>query len=72
MFPNPASETVQLQFSQPLEARIEVYNISGALLFSEEISGIHKNLSISHLSKGVYFVSVISGREKVIKKLIVK
>ena len=72
IFPNPASEYVTIQSQSSIEGKISVFNQLGAQLLSENISGNTKELHISNLPKGLYFVTISSENRKVTKKLIVK
>ncbi|MBK7223370.1 MAG: T9SS type A sorting domain-containing protein [Saprospiraceae bacterium] len=63
LFPNPAVDHLNLEMEADdvCDYYIYVYDISGKLLEKKEIfqsSGIHECLSISHLTKGEYTVTI--------------
>jgi hypothetical protein len=75
MFPNPAAETVNLQFSETITTgRIEIYNALGTLVFSLETERNAKSLSIDirSFSSGIYHVIFISGNSKDQRKLMIR
>ncbi|WP_417871839.1 T9SS type A sorting domain-containing protein [Winogradskyella sp.] len=69
LYPNPAKDTIQITSNQVIEA-LTVFDINGRELQSLEISTTDYNLDISNLSKGVYFIELLSGESKFIEKFI--
>lgn len=69
LYPNPARNTIHITSNQVIEA-ITVIDINGRELQSLEISTSDYSLDISNLSKGVYFIELLSGEPKVTKKFI--
>ncbi len=71
LHPNPVDELVTLTYSGEL-ARVEIYDLKGALLFSGSVSGKDTaQLNVSFLSSGSYLVNVHSDTKmtyKMIKK----
>jgi hypothetical protein len=53
-YPNPASDFLYIEMNESLQAQI--YSTSGELL----IESTSKTIDVSHLSKGTYFLSVLS------------
>ena len=74
MLPNPASETVSFSSKNNQLENILFFDIQGRLVLSEEnISDKTKVISISNLTKGIYFAKIASENgQSVIKKLIVQ
>jgi len=76
IYPNPASEIVNIEFKKSLTDKVEVqlFDISGKLLFKQEIINKDKiEIDISHLKSGVYIIEIdyengFSKRHKLIKK----
>jgi hypothetical protein len=61
VFPNPASDKVFIRFQkQPVSATINIYDLSGRLVMSEEVvsNGETSELNISHLTPGLYIVQL--------------
>lgn len=67
-YPNPASELLNILFSEPLENSciLEVYSLSGNLLLSQILSAGTESFQFStgNLSTGTYILKVISDRFK--------
>jgi hypothetical protein len=57
VFPNPANTSIQVQ-SEFKITDLNIYDVSGKLLFKSNASPIDKELNISHLSKGLYILVV--------------
>lgn len=75
VYPNPASE--QLNISLPASSdsfRISVINVLGSVVYNETVASSTKetSLKMSDKPRGVYFLTVQSGKEKVTKKIIIE
>ena len=78
MYPNPASESVNITFSseESANAVISVMNLMGQTVYTENVD-IHEgynfvNLSVNQFTSGVYMVNVKTDRGTSTQKLIVK
>lgn len=77
VFPNPAKDKASIQVSAMSEQEISmsVYNSLGSVVSSKKVTlSVGKNsLSVNteSLPSGIYFVSLVNGRTKVIKKMVV-
>jgi len=75
LFPNPASETVQLAFGQGLDAKTQVLllDLAGRQMGHWSLGTGESSLSmrVAELPKGVYFVAVRNERGMGLKKLVV-
>ena len=71
--PNPASQNLNINVPNKTISSISIIDIKGSIFFSEDnILLSEKNIDVSFLSKGVYFVKVQVGNEsEIVKKLIV-
>ena len=76
--PNPANESVWLQFGKKAEStnwRLKVVDIAGRTVLKQTLRGQFKNgkhkLNTSHLQKGVYFVILENEKDRTIQKLFV-
>jgi hypothetical protein len=60
VYPNPANDLLNIQFSNPgLEnAEVAIYNVSGEKVFSHSISGSQATFHIKQLPAGVYVVKI--------------
>lgn len=73
--PNPASDSIELRFNNnDIISAISILDLKGSVIYSEEnISLSEKQISISHLSNGVYLVKTTTeSGQSLIKKLVVK
>lgn len=68
-FKNPAKEVLALHSENPI-TKIEIYNITGVLVKSS--TEISDKMDISNLSSGIYILTVYSGNNRTVKKLIVE
>jgi len=73
--PNPTSDQTQLEvsFLQPMDARIQVLNTVGQLLYEirdREVRTSNYTLDMSPYDSGLYFVRVIAGGQARTVKLI--
>ena len=74
VYPNPAksSENVTLELPQEWDnADAKIYDESGRIVTTSNVSAGKQNLSISHLSPGVYFVDVQKEGVNVKKKIVI-
>jgi hypothetical protein len=59
LFPNPASQTVNIHSKEMLNGHVRVYDVRGAMVFEQKL---HKTqriyLDVSHYAKGLYFVHI--------------
>lgn len=66
-FQNPANDVVHIHATTAIDT-IEIYNMLGALVASAKNTDA---IAIKHLSKGTYLITVYSGTQKSVKKLVV-
>lgn len=71
IYPNPAGDKIFIKTNNmPQNSYIEVYNLLGKIVLTEDIRAIHQSVDISNLEKGLYVIKVITGNESYIKKII--
>jgi hypothetical protein len=73
VYPNPATENISIdlsKFNSP--SSINIYNSLGELVSKSENCSNNNNISVNHLSNGVYSVEVLNNNQKSIKKLIIE
>jgi photosystem II stability/assembly factor-like uncharacterized protein len=75
IFPNPfnANTTIRFTLNEPKKIIIEVYDISGRkienIIIDNLLPGIHTyNWAPSNLSSGIYFMSLLIGENRFVKK----
>jgi hypothetical protein len=49
---------------------LKVYSVSGVLQFTKSNLSSLEKINISHLNSGIYFVAIISGKDRKMVKLI--
>jgi hypothetical protein len=69
--PNPASGQVRVNF-EGVKGNITVYNMLGQVVYHAENVENRKDISLSNMTTGVYFVTLRSGNATATQKLIVK
>ena len=61
LFPNPATNSFQVEWKNKSNFRLEIYNVAGALVYSKQVAADNKLVNVSDLNPGVYMVKTISG-----------
>lgn len=74
LYPNPASETMHLSFTHPLdECEVSIHNIIGETLFSQSYDNVNTiDIPVNKLPNGVYLLYVKNQKESLHKKFIVQ
>lgn len=73
VYPNPASETLTIQLSQAAKnVKLVVMDNLGKVVLNDSMNSDIKELNISDLEQGLYFVQITSGNVTETKKVIVK
>lgn len=70
VYPNPASEQVTISSAMNLINSVEIADINGRIIFSNEHPGNSYNIDLSEFRKGLYFLRISDGREVTTRKLI--
>ena len=69
MYPNPASSSVN--FNNVEGKTLYIYNISGALIYSEKAVSPSTQVDLSSFNNGTYIVSIVGPQKREVKKLLV-
>lgn len=69
MYPNPASSSVN--FNNVEGKTLYIYNISGALIYSEKAVSPLTQVDLSSFNNGTYIVSIVGPQKREVKKLLV-
>jgi len=71
IFPNPVSNTLNIQFKTSLSenAVIKVFTSEGKMLFSEKATNKKVTLHMTKLPPGMYVVEVINGSSRLVEKV---
>lgn len=67
IYPNPAERELNIDFPNEEDIQIEIYNSIGELLISVENQ---KNIDISGLTKGLYFIKISQGQKSSLQRFI--
>ena len=59
LYPNPVVDVMHLNHLI-VGSRIEIFDISGRMVLSQQVSNIEERINLSELSKGVYTISVLN------------
>jgi hypothetical protein len=66
LFPNPTTGGFSIELkghNESSELRVEIYNMHGERLFSEQLKGRKKyDFSLADKPNGVYFIQVVTGK----------
>ncbi|MBQ9509273.1 MAG: T9SS type A sorting domain-containing protein [Bacteroidales bacterium] len=61
IYPNPSADMVHFDFSKEVNARLVIYNISGAQIFEQNVNDNHADYNASALANGTYLYRIIEG-----------
>ncbi|MCX6294689.1 MAG: T9SS type A sorting domain-containing protein, partial [Bacteroidetes bacterium] len=76
VYPNPTTNkfTVDFMLSKASPVKINVMNISGQIVYTEEIEALpgnnKKEISLSKNASGIYYLQLITNNEVINKKII--
>lgn len=72
IFPNPSSETFEIENLNQQTGTIQIYNMFGTLIYNHCLSINNTKINLSSEPNGIYFINIKSGenfyRQKVIKQ----
>jgi hypothetical protein len=72
LFPNPAANSVQLQFDGELPTHIQITDLTGKVIYSKNASSKLVNINLNDFANGFYLVKAIDGvNNNKIKQLII-
>lgn len=72
IFPNPAKNNITIENSNFIINTVELYNIAGQLVKSENVNSMKTNINVSDLDKGIYILEIQSKETSIRRKLIVE
>jgi hypothetical protein len=74
IFPNPASEVVNIEFDTPTDAIVTVYliNNQGKLVKTEQIgtATTKKEINLQDISSGIYYLRIMKGKQVNVYKVV--
>ena len=74
LYPNPASEYLNIDVNIYRNELIvcEIYDITGKMIYNQEITSKSTRINITDLSQGIYFVNLRNGESEKSHKILVK
>ena len=69
LYPNPAYDHVIVEFETRIAGTLQVLNLVGQVIYQAEMNNSMIRIELQDLEPGVYFISVTSGEERIVKKL---
>jgi len=70
LYPNPATNTLTITRKNTINAMVEIYSNNGKTVSSFEMNEAIKEISVSKLNSGVYFIRVIENETITVQKFI--
>jgi len=60
IYPNPASDNIQFSIPNVLIKRVDIYDLSGKYIFSQEVSAKNEivETAVSEMMSGIYFIKI--------------
>ena len=58
IFPNPVNNTLQIRSDTEFHSQLKIYDITGRMLLSQDVSGRNASINFSDFSPGLYFIEV--------------
>jgi Secretion system C-terminal sorting domain len=74
VYPNPSNGMITLELQNATNDiyEVEVYDVIGKLIYKSEITGNRTEINLTHMSAGLYYVSVNKGEERNITKIMIQ
>ena len=72
IYPNPATDNINIVSYAELINSVEVYNLSGQKVISKQVRATTTKLKTNNLAKGVYIVDIKTKVSSVKKKIIIE
>lgn len=72
IFPNPSSGEFILELKNIKDEKLEVYSVLGQKVYELNIVSTKTAIDLKRLTKGIYFVKILSAQGNVDKKIIIK
>ena len=72
MYPNPATDQVNIIFKDSFEGRISIFDTQGRSIYTIPYENLENNIDLSQLSGGVYFLVAESDNKRTVKRIIVE
>jgi hypothetical protein len=74
VYPNPASDILNIRFEEPLDGKVDVYvlNQRGSLVLTDfiEATTVEKQINMTEYAAGIYFVRLVKGKLSNVYKVV--
>lgn len=77
IYPNPSNDGIfqmNIRLNEPTQAKVEVYDISGRMVFAKDLGTLHSqivNLNLSSFTNGMYMIKISNTYGQITKKVII-
>ncbi len=71
LFPNPASDILNINLDSESEAKLSISEMSGRVVMQADLVSSQSTISAQSLPNGIYLVEVVSGTKHYKEKLII-
>jgi hypothetical protein len=72
VYPNPADDIINIEIANINYTVIEIYNISGKLIYNKGFNSKSEKIDISGFQRGIYLVKVKQGMLVFVEKVVVR
>ena len=72
LYPNPSNELINISFGEDRLSKLELFDITGKLLFKKELNSNTYTLNITNYPSGAYLVKVYNQNNALLNKKIIK
>jgi hypothetical protein len=69
VFPNPAKDFLQVSFQKDSKYQVSILSTIGMVVFQETTSQRNLQINTNKLSRGVYFLQIVDGDKRMLKKI---
>ena len=69
IYPNPTNGQVELK-NLNLDVKVDVFNMMGKLLFTEEVNTTKNTINLDNYSNGIYLLKITNGKQIEFKKVV--
>ena len=71
IYPNPSQGIFTIQANNPI-TKLSVTNLLGQVIYQKTIKALTTTLDLTSQSKGIYFIELIAGEARAVKKIIIE
>jgi hypothetical protein len=71
VYPNPASEVININSSKMLNATISLTDLTGKVVKTSTINGLTASVNTSGLNNGIYYVTITNGNSTSTQKVVI-